>query len=666
MQKKTSSFWLDESVSYDVLTGESIQIGKDYHKMAGTLRAISNFVNIVTGKSIPVKYSTKDESYTDGQSVVISGNIKQRDFDPTVGLALHEGSHCLLTDFNIVKKLYRTIPSDLIIDIAKKHKGNIDAESIDFATDYIFDYVKSLLNYVEDRRIDHHIYTSAPGYRGYYKAMYDKYFNATIIDKALQSTEKTSEDWESYMFRIINLTNQHRNLDALIGLNDVWKALDLTKISRLKSTSDALTVAIDIFKIVESNIEVDTSAKSKSEEAEDGIKTNEIGSTGEESESNGEGSESDDGSTTTGENVDDKSEFSDKQLHSLKKKIEAQTSFIDGEVNKSNVSKTDSNKIEALKESGSTMKTVGENHLQRYGKSNGTQCIVIKNVTQKLIDSGLYSTLDGSNSWRQVGTSSEAISTGMRLGNMLGRKLQIRNDETSLKYNRLRKGRIDKRMIASLGFGNEQVFEQIFVDRFKPVKLHLSIDASGSMNGDKWTNAQISAIAIAKAASMVQNLGVVISYRSAERVGSDILPAIFIAYDSTKDKISKIPKIFPNITCPGSTPEGLCFEAIQSDILNGSANLDSYFINFSDGEPTFGNNSIHYSGQEAQTHTRKQVENMRSRGIVVLSYFIEDTRYSSSYSRSAFNGMYGKDAEFIDPTKLFDLTKSLNSKFATA
>ena len=496
--------------------------------------------------------------------------------------------------------------------------------------------------------------------------MYDKYFNATIIDKALQSTEKTSEDWESYMFRIINLTNQHRNLDALIGLNDVWKALDLTKISRLKSTSDALTVAIDIFKIVESNIEVDTSAKSKSEEAEDGSKTNEIGSTGEESESNGEGSESDDGSTTTGENVDDKSEFSDKQLHSLKKKIEAQTSFIDGEVNKSNVSKTDSNKIEALKESGSTMKTVGENHLQRYGKSNGTQCIVIKNVTQKLIDSGLYSTLDGSNSWRQVGTSSEAISTGMRLGNMLGRKLQIRNDETSLKYNRLRKGRIDKRMIASLGFGNEQVFEQIFVDRFKPVKLHLSIDASGSMNGDKWTNAQISAIAIAKAASMVQNLGVVISYRSAERVGSDILPAIFIAYDSTKDKISKIPKIFPNITCPGSTPEGLCFEAIQSDILNGSANLDSYFINFSDGEPTFGNNSIHYSGQEAQTHTRKQVENMRSRGIVVLSYFIEDTRYSSSYSRSAFNGMYGKDAEFIDPTKLFDLTKSLNSKFATA
>ena len=102
---KTTSFWLDDTNDIDVLTGETIQPGKDYHKMAATLRAVGNFVQIVTGKSIPVTYSTKDESYTDGKAVVLSGNIKAKDYDPTVGLALHEGSHCALTDFDILPKL---------------------------------------------------------------------------------------------------------------------------------------------------------------------------------------------------------------------------------------------------------------------------------------------------------------------------------------------------------------------------------------------------------------------------------------------------------------------------------------------------------------------------------------------------------------------------------
>ena len=101
-----SNFWydFDQDDNVDILTGKEIKPGKDYVKMAATLRAISNFVRIVTGENIPVKYNNKDESFTDGKTVVISGNIKDKDFDPTVGLALHEGSHCLLTDFDIIKE----------------------------------------------------------------------------------------------------------------------------------------------------------------------------------------------------------------------------------------------------------------------------------------------------------------------------------------------------------------------------------------------------------------------------------------------------------------------------------------------------------------------------------------------------------------------------------
>ena len=44
--------------------------------------------------------------------------------------------------------------------------------------------------------------------------MYDKYFNSKIVDKGLQSSEYRDNDWDSYMFRIINITNKNRDLDV--------------------------------------------------------------------------------------------------------------------------------------------------------------------------------------------------------------------------------------------------------------------------------------------------------------------------------------------------------------------------------------------------------------------------------------------------------------------
>ena len=77
MQKiQNSSFWFDDSNDIDILTGEKIQLGKDYIKLAATKRAIANFVQIVTGKNIPVKINKKGDSYTDGKTVTISANLK--------------------------------------------------------------------------------------------------------------------------------------------------------------------------------------------------------------------------------------------------------------------------------------------------------------------------------------------------------------------------------------------------------------------------------------------------------------------------------------------------------------------------------------------------------------------------------------------------------------
>ena len=246
MINKYSSFWNNDisSTTVDDFLGiTEKKKGRDLIALAGYRRAIGNFVNIVTGKSIPVKFSTRD-SYTDGKTVTLGANLTDKNFDVAVGLALHEGSHIKLSDFNFLKELDSHITPD-IYDLAWK-KG--------YRKDDAIAHVKSLLNYVEDRRIDYYIFSTSPGYRGYYHSMYDKYFNNKVIDKALKSSEYRDEVLESYEFRIINLHNNNRDLHALKGLVEIWKAVDLKNISRLKNSTHAFSVAIDVYKIILNNL----------------------------------------------------------------------------------------------------------------------------------------------------------------------------------------------------------------------------------------------------------------------------------------------------------------------------------------------------------------------------------------------------------------------------
>ena len=99
-------------------------------------------------------------------------------------------------------------------------------------------------------------------------------------------------------------------------------------------------------------------------------------------------------------------------------------------------------------------------------------------------------------------------------------------------------------------------------------------------------------------------------------------------------------------------------------MIPGNSNQDSYFINFSDGQPYFGNSEIQYSGDRAEAHTKKMCDGMRAKGISVLSYFITDYDVSDGdYDVKAFKKMYGKDAEFIKPTNMMAVAKTMNKKF---
>ena len=101
---------------------------------------------------------------------------------------------------------------------------------------------------------------------------------------------------------------------------------------------------------------------------------------------------------------------------------------------------------------------------------------------------------------------------------------------------------IDKRMISSLGFGNENVFQYIETDSYKKANLHVSIDASGHLWVVKsGSSTMTNVVALCKAVDMIQNLSIQITFRTTTNNN----PYIVMAYDSKIDKFSKIKQMFP-------------------------------------------------------------------------------------------------------------------------
>ena len=687
-----SSFWYDDFDTDDIIVNQLSDKEKkslDLYKLASSKRAISNFVNIVTNESIPVKFKERGDSYTDGKSVVIGSRITEpKDFDVAVGLALHEGSHIKLSDFKLLLDLSSQIPTHITEGAIKKGIYNTQ------------ETIKNLWNYVEDRRIDNFVFKSAPGYRDYYRKMYDKYFNDKLIDKALLSDEYTDETIQSYMFRIINLHNKNTKLSKLKGLRKIYKLVGLNTISRLTNSQESLEVAIDMFKVILSNINQPTDDDSQQPQNGngDGSSSDEQGSDDGQGGSSNEGMSDDEfnellesigespmggdsNETPTGGNgmdvgnlpdnmegepSEDNSpstnsvQLSDRQKDLLKKKIEKQKKFMDGDIQKTSITKTDSKNLNAIEESGSEMKEVGKDVNTGYYGNQSVQCIVVKKMTKGLFESQMFP-MTRTEYWGEGAVTmdyQEEVQKGIKLGTMLGKKLQVRGEDRTTVFNRQKVGRIDKRMISSLGFGNENVFQFSEVDSYKKANLHISIDASSSMNGEKWRNTMVNVVAMCKAVDMIPNLQVQVTFRCTQNEK----PYIVMAYDSKTEKFSKVKQMFGGLRPNGTTPEGLCFEAIMKSFIPVNNDMDSYFLNLSDGQPYYGGRGFYYSGDSAERHTGKMVKMIESMGIKTLSYFVSDYGVSS-YEQRSFKTMYGKGAKFVDVTNLNQITKTMNQLF---
>ena len=668
---KYSDFWFDNrktTLVDDVLSiddDKPVKKGKDLISLAGHKRAISNFVRIVSGQNIPVKFMSRGDSYTDGKSVTIGSNINEKNFDHVVGLALHEGSHIAFSDFNAF--------SDA------RHLTKV--RNFDMTHDRR-EFFRGMINYIEDRRVDSLVFKSSPGYKGYYHSLYEKYFNGKKVAKGLGSTMYRELDFESYMFRIINFTNGGTELNALPRLADIYRLIDMKNILRLKSTDDVIELAKSVSEIIFGLVDISNGEGDNQNQNQNGQEEENTDSDGtpsdDDNNNDSDGEESDeDGSQTSAptpsdsenseENSDESEgeELSERQEKQIKKMFDDQKEMLDGRTKKTKLTKKDEGVVSALSNSNTEMVDTGSTEI------GIVKTVVIPSLTAELINSKafpFFRSLDSDsyeyrNSWGSGKQMVDAIANGFRLGAILGKKLKVRGEEKDLIFTRQNTGKINKRLISELGFGNNSVFSQIQKESFNKANLHISIDGSGSMQGEKFQKAITSAVAMCKAADMAGNIHVVVDVRYTFNDN----PVVLVIYNSKKDKLTKIKTLWNTLRVSGTTPESLCYEAIMKKFLGCVNGEDNYFINYSDGAPWFSTGSrytreVYYGGERAVKHARKMVKMMKNNGMKIMSYFISGG-YMSDTEKDTFTQMYGKDASFIDPTNMMNVARSMNQKF---
>lgn len=300
-QGKDRLFWESDNEAYSSFlypgTQEKIeQMVSDDAKMTTELQKLVKRFALTAS----IKASCKSSgSYTNGKQIVISSNIEditpKKKLDVMIGLALHEISHCLYTEFG-----------------ALKNKNDIQ---------------KALINIIEDELIETQLGMTYPGYANFFKAvkyhMFDKLGHENLLKKANSELEqimtlflyivrypkyvcevdkKIMKTYEELFTKIKNILDSHGCLsENIVG----------------KVTGNSVGAASDIYELLKKYI--------------DENQDNQSGENGEGDESSeGEGSEGDESSEGKSSEKSSKSksfsdqerEFSSSEINEAIKKIQ--------------------------------------------------------------------------------------------------------------------------------------------------------------------------------------------------------------------------------------------------------------------------------------------------------------------------------------------------------
>lgn len=435
-QGKDRLFWESDNEAYSSFlypgTQEKIeQMVSDDAKMTSELQKLVKRFALTAS----IKSSHKSSgSYTNGKQIVISSNIEditpKKKLDVMIGLALHEISHCLYTEFS-----------------ALKNKNDIQ---------------KALINIIEDELIETQLGMTYPGYANFFKAvkyhMFDKLGHENLLKKANSELEqimtlflyivrypkyvcevdkKIMKTYEELFTKIKNILDSHGCLsENIVG----------------KVTGNSVGAASDIYellkKYIDENQENNSGENSEGDESSEGEGSEGEGSEGDES-SEGESSEK---SSKSKSFADQEREFSSSEINEAIKKIQESCDAGTNPPIDNNIR----TEVEAmLRTEQSTKKTA------RLWRNNGRASRL--NKKQIETDASKFSKIIRNISVNNVAT--KAVTVVNRF---------------------LRNGNLDSRLLASAIQGVPTVYQQRICKNVKKNEpkfaIVLTLDESGSIN----------------------------------------------------------------------------------------------------------------------------------------------------------------------------------------
>ena len=435
-QGKDRLFWESDNEAYSSFlypgTQEQIeQMVSDDAKMTSELQKLVKRFALTAS----IKSSHKSSgSYTNGKQIVISSNIEditpKKKLDVMIGLALHEISHCLYTEFS-----------------ALKNKNDIQ---------------KALINIIEDELIETQLGMTYPGYANFFKAvkyhMFDKLGHENLLKKANSELEqimtlflyivrypkyvcevdkKIMKTYEELFTKIKNILDSHGCLsENIVG----------------KVTGNSVGAAYDIYELLKKYID-----------------ENQDNQSGE----NGEGDESSEGEGSEGEGSegDESSEAESSEKSSKSKSFaDQEREFSSSEINEA---------IKKIQEScdAGTNPPIDNN---------------IRTEVEAMLRTE-QSTKKGARLWRNNGRASslnkKQIEAEASKFSKIIRNISVNNVATKAvtAVNRfLRNGNLDSRLLASAIQGVPTVYQQRICKNVKKNEpkfaIVLTLDESGSIN----------------------------------------------------------------------------------------------------------------------------------------------------------------------------------------
>lgn len=689
-----SDFWLSPTLAASLHNRRKIRGEADPNYILAMLtikRAISNFVRIITGENVKILFSSGKQSYAtiknnNEKVIVISSKLEANEVDVTVGLALHEAMHIKHSKFDSLSKL-------------------LDSVSIDER-----EWLRTTCNLIEDLRIDSIAYTYHVGYRGYYQKLYAYYLNRILFDNAKQSicNNVTVTAYISYLQLLLIDRNNIYPYDWLPEIRSLLNLIDITNI-HLISSDEALLLSNRLYKeikalvvkygnTIEPEYEIpkymhgekdysnvhNTPKEDEDSYRDDNYDTHITSNNGETVVKTSEQSD------VTNESDDDEDNNLSDEDHSnannsnvvIGQSSEDNSSDISDSIINGNELIKDYSKVESLfrdiqkifdaslieKKSGS--KDVIQNleilsmkkHIICNDKVNNIDYYSVLYEDVKIDDIDMSSSFKIHSPFSTIGFNSvtnklddaiinDAISSGISLA----QKMQIRNEDRVTINARKQSGRIHNRSLYLLGTGCSDIFYTRETTSYNPTFIHITIDASGSMSGNRIKEAKRISIMIAKAASLLKDVHVSISFRhDFERV-----PLNSVIYNSKKNSLKHLIDTISLIQSRSSTPEALCFGSLSKYIQQESKGYDTYIINISDGEPIFSMKSIEYSGVLAAKHGRKAWENMLiDNNAIGLSYFVSDSLKERHVNM--FKNIYTNSAKFVNTSSMINIINTIN------